>query len=215
MELNLCQKVSFPCIFQVGHKTSYSLLTGLFWLLLTGDVPSEEQVRSLSADWAARSGLSEYVTKLIDRCPQDLHPMAQLSLAVTALERESLFSRAYARGVNKEKYWDLVFEDSMNLIAKLPLIAARIFRNVFRQGSNPPIAVQKDKDLTFNFVNQLGFGENQEFTELMRLYLFLHADHEGGNVSAHATHLVGSTLSSPMLSLASGFNGLAGPRHGL
>jgi citrate synthase len=49
----------------------------------------------------------------------------------------------------------------------------------------------------------------------MRMYLSIHADHEGGNVSAHTTHLVGSALSDPFLSLAAGMNGLAGPLHGL
>jgi hypothetical protein len=43
----------------------------------------------------------------------------------------------------------------------------------------------------------------------------MHADHEGGNVSAHTVHLVGSALSDPYLSLAAGMNGLAGPLHGL
>jgi len=57
--------------------------------------------------------------------------------------------------------------------------------------------------------------EREEFKELMRLYLTIHADHEGGNVSAHATHLVGSALSDPYLSFAAGMNGLAGPLHGL
>ena len=49
----------------------------------------------------------------------------------------------------------------------------------------------------------------------MRLYLTIHADHEGGNVSAHATHLVGSALSDPYLSFTAGMTGLAGPLHGL
>src|SRR5476651_1372587 len=53
------------------------------------------------------------------------------------------------------------------------------------------------------------------FQELMRLYMTIHADHEGGNVSAHTTHLVGSALSDPYLSFAAGMNGLAGPLHGL
>jgi citrate synthase len=43
----------------------------------------------------------------------------------------------------------------------------------------------------------------------------IHADHEGGNVSAHTTHLVGSALSDPYLAYAAGMNGLAGPLHGL
>jgi len=49
----------------------------------------------------------------------------------------------------------------------------------------------------------------------MRLYLTIHSDHEGGNVSAHTTHLVGSALSDPYLSFAAGMCGLAGPLHGL
>ena len=169
----------------------------------------------LSADWGARSDLPSYVVDLIDRCPRDLHPMAQLSLAVTALERDSSFAKAYARGMNKQEYWEYTFEDSMNLIAKLPSIASKIYHNVFRQGKSAPVAVEKDKDYAFNLANQLGFGDIEDFTELMRLYVTLHTDHEGGNVSAHATHLVGSALSSPMLSLAAGFNGLSGPLHGL
>jgi len=60
----------------------------------------------------------------------------------------------------------------------------------------------------------LGY-KDAAFTELVRLYLTLHSDHEGGNVSAHATHLVGSALSDPYLSFSAGMNGLAGPLHGL
>jgi len=186
---------------------------GLFWLLLTGEVPSEQQVRDLSAEWAARSEVPSFVTELIDRCPNDLHPMAQFSLAITALEHESSFSKAYAKGMKKTEYWQHTFEDSMDLIAKLPTIAARIYRNVFKDGK--VAATQKDKDYSWNLANQLGFADNKDFVELMRLYLTIHSDHEGGNVSAHTTHLVGSALSSPMLSLAAGLNGLAGPLHGL
>lgn len=139
--------------------------------------------------------------------------MAQFSLAVTALEKESEFAKAYARGVSKKDYWQYTFDDCMILIAKLPAIAAKIYRNVFHDGKVAP--VQKDKDYSFNLANQLGFGGNPDFVELMRLYLTIHSDHEGGNVSAHTTHLVGSALSSPMLSFSAGLNGLAGPLHGL
>jgi citrate synthase len=186
---------------------------GLFWLLLTGEVPTEQQVRDLSADWAARSEIPKFVEELIDRCPTDLHPMAQFSMAVTALEQTSSFARAYAKGVHKKDYWGYTFEDSMDLIAKLPTIAARIYQNVFKGGKVVP--AEKDKDYAYNFANQLGFGSNADFVELLRLYLTIHTDHEGGNVSAHTTHLVGSALSSPFLSLAAGLNGLAGPLHGL
>lgn len=54
-----------------------------------------------------------------------------------------------------------------------------------------------------------------EMKECLRGYLTIHSDHEGGNVSAHTTHLVGSALSDPYLSYSAGVNGLAGPLHGL
>ncbi|KAF2432250.1 putative citrate synthase [Tothia fuscella] len=187
---------------------------GLFWLLLTGEVPSEQQVRDLSAEWAARAELPKFVEELIDRCPNDLHPMAQFSIAVTALERESAFAKAYAKGsLKKAQYWEHTFEDSMDLIGKLPNIAARIYRNVYKDGK--VAETEKSQDYGYNLANKLGFADNKDFVELMRLYLTIHTDHEGGNVSAHTTHLVGSALSSAYLSLAAGLNGLAGPLHGL
>ena len=49
--------------------------------------------------------------------------------------------------------------------------------------------------------------DKKEFHELMRLYLTIHADHEGGNVSAHATQLVSSALSDPYYAFSAGMNG--------
>lgn len=184
---------------------------GLFWLLLTGEVPTEAQVRALSKELAARGELPEHTKTLIDHAPPSLHPMAQLSIAVTSLESESAFSKAYDQGVNKKELWKYAYEDSLDLIAKLPAIAARIYRNVFKDGKVP--ALNQSLDYSANFSNMLGF-ESEEFKELMRLYLTIHTDHEGGNVSAHTTKLVGSALSSPFLSVAAGLNGLAGPLHG-
>ena len=92
--------------------------------------------------------------------------------AVTALEHESSFAKAYARGMKKSEYWEHTFEDSMDTIAKLPTIAARIYRNVYQDGKVAP--VEKDKDYGYNFANQLGFAQNHDFVELMRLYLTIH-----------------------------------------
>ncbi|MBQ5153778.1 citrate (Si)-synthase, eukaryotic [Macrococcus caseolyticus] len=184
---------------------------GLFWLLLTGEIPTEGQVRALSAELHARSSLPDHVVDLLHHSPKHLHPMAQLSIAVNALESESEFAKAYEKGVNKKDYWKYTLEDSLDVIAKLPTIAALIYRNVFHDGVLG--ATDAKLDYSANFAKQLGYN-NAEFTDLMRLYLTIHSDHEGGNVSAHTTHLVGSALSSPYLSLAAGFNGLAGPLHG-
>ncbi|KTB17857.1 Citrate synthase, mitochondrial [Nakaseomyces glabratus] len=183
----------------------------LFWLLLTGEVPTESQVKAFSADLASRSEVPEHVLKLLDSLPKDLHPMAQLSIAVNALETESKFAKAYARGVNKKEYWSYTFEDSLDLLGKLPVIASKIYRNIFKDGKI--CQVDPNADYGKNLAHLLGYT-NKDFVDLMRLYLTIHSDHEGGNVSAHTTHLVGSALSSPYLSFAAGMNGLAGPLHG-
>merc|ERR1712117_900483 len=117
------------------------------------------------------------------------------------------------KGVHRSTYWEYVYEDSMELIAKLPTIASIIYRNLYKEGSNVA-PIDATKDWSWNFCEMMGYTDPQ-FVELMRLYLTIHTDHEGGNVSAHATHLVGSALSDPYLSFGAGMCGLAGPLHGL
>jgi len=185
---------------------------GLFWLLVTGEIPTQEQVKFLSSDWVARSALPSHVEEIIDRCPSTLHPMSQFSLAVTACQSESTFAKAYESGIHKSKYWEYTFDDSMDLIAKLPVIASRIYRNVYKDGM--VATIDPNLDWSANFAKMLG-NTDPKFTELMRLYLTIHSDHEGGNVSAHTSHLVGSALSDPYLSFSAALNGLAGPLHGL
>lgn len=192
---------------------SEPLPEGLFWLLLTGEVPTQEQVAALSKDWAARAAIPEFVEELLDRCPPTLHPMSQFSLAVTALNHDSTFAKAYQQGISKKEYWGPTFEDAMDLIAKLPNIAGRIYRNVYGRGKLP--AINADKDYSWNLAHLLGFSEKEAFVDLLRLYITIHSDHEGGNVSAHTGKLVGSALSDPFLSFAASLNGLAGPLHGL
>jgi len=186
---------------------------GLFWLLLTGEIPTEAQVKSVSQEWANRADLPAHVVTMLNNFPSNLHPMSQFSAAITALNSESKFAKAYADGVHKSKYWETSYEDAIDLIAKLPTVAATIYRNLYRDGTGIG-AIDPVLDWSANFCRMLGY-DGEQFTELMRLYLTIHSDHEGGNVSAHATHLVGSALSDPYLSFAAGMNGLAGPLHGL
>jgi len=186
---------------------------GLFWLLVTGDVPTEAQVRALSAEWAANAELPSHVVTMLNNLPSNVHPMSQFAAAICALNSESKFADAYSKGVHKSTYWETNFEDSMNLIAKLPVIAATIYNNLYREGATP-CPIDPNKDWSYNFTEMVEYKDPM-FTELMRLYLTIHSDHEGGNVSAHTTHLVGSALSDPYLSFAAGMCGLAGPLHGL
>lgn len=185
---------------------------GLIWLLLTGELPTKEQVDELTADLHARSKLPAHVEPMIRAFPKTMHPMTQFSSAVLGMQTESKFAAAYQSGVPKTEYWRHTLEDSLDIMARLPRIAALIYRNTYHNG----VIADSDSSLDYsaNFCRMLGFSD-PEFDELMRLYLTIHSDHEGGNVSAHATHLVGSALSDPYLSLSAGLNGLAGPLHGL
>jgi len=186
---------------------------GLFWLLATGEVPTREQVDAVSKEWANRADIPSHVVTMLNNFPSNLHPMAQFSAAIIACNSESKYAKAYSDGAKKTTYWEHVYEDSMDLIAKLPTIAAIIYRNLYRDGTSVG-AIDPAKDWSANFVSMLGY-EDTNFTDLMRLYLTIHSDHEGGNVSAHTCHLVGSALSDPYLSFGAGMCGLAGPLHGL
>ncbi|MBS1781289.1 MAG: citrate (Si)-synthase, eukaryotic [Bacteroidetes bacterium] len=185
---------------------------GLFYLMLTGTVPSQEDAEHISATWARRSHVPNHVFDTIEALPVSTHPMTQFCVAVLALQTESKFAKAYTEGISKKEHWDYVYEDTMTLIARLPRIAAYIYRRKYKNGEH----IQPDGMLDWgaNFAHMLGF-EDKGFWALIRLYLTIHADHEGGNVSAHATHLVGSALSDPYLAFTAGMTGLAGPLHGL
>jgi len=185
---------------------------GLFYLMLLGELPSEEDVNHLTSTWQRRSHVPNHVFATIDKLPLTAHPMTMFVVGVMALQTESNFAKEYAKGLNKKDYWNPMYDDAMDLIARLPRIAAYIYRRKYR--NNEHIQPNGLLDWAGNFAHMMGY-EDESFQELMRLYMTIHADHEGGNVSAHTTHLVGSALSDPYLSYAAGMNGLAGPLHGL
>jgi citrate synthase len=185
---------------------------GLFHLMLLGELPTDDDVHEITANWQRRSHVPNHVFAAIEALPKDSHPMTQFVIAIMALQTESKFAEKYAKGLNKKDYWEAIFDDSMDLIARLPRVAAYIYRRKYKNGDH--IHPNGLLDWAGNFAHMLGY-EDETFRELMRLYMTIHADHEGGNVSAHTTHLVGSALSDPYLSLAAGMNGLAGPLHGL
>ncbi|MDP4149056.1 MAG: citrate (Si)-synthase, eukaryotic [Bacteroidota bacterium] len=185
---------------------------GLFHLMLLGELPTDDDVHQITANWQRRSHVPNHVFAAIEALPIATHPMTQFVVAIMALQTESQFAKKYGEGMAKKDYWEAVFDDSMDLIARLPRVAAYIYRRKYKKEDH--IHPNGLLDWAGNFAHMLGY-EDETFRELMRLYMTIHADHEGGNVSAHTTHLVGSALSDPYLCLAAGMNGLAGPLHGL
>ena len=195
-----------------GAKIPY--VGGLYYLLMTGEVPTRAQAEEVEKDWASRAVVPEHVFKMIRSMPKETHPMVLFSQAVLALEGGSKFAKAYHDGVKKDLYWESTLEDSLDLTAKLPVIAAFIYRLKFFNETKKP-KYNPRQDYGTNFARMMGVADRKGYAELARLYFILHSDHESGNVSAHATHLVGSSLSDAYYAFSAGLNGLAGPLHGL
>lgn len=205
---------TLPEIFQKLPKpkgAEMPYVEGLFYLLLTGDIPSESEVADVVDEFNKRRILPRYVYEVIDSFPCCSHPMPIFSAAITTMQRESFFSKKYAAGLNKSDYWDPTYEDSLNLLAKLPEVATYIYAKLYRDGkriqSNPFL------DYGANFAHMM--GKPAPYDDVSRMNFIIHADHESGNVSAHTGHLVSSSLADVYLSIAAMVNGLAGPLHGL
>ncbi len=187
----------------------------IFFLLLTSQLPGSNDLNEFSAEIRKRKNVPQYVWDVLKAMPHDSHPMTMLNTAILVLQKESIFSKQYDSGMRKEDYWKATLEDGLNIVAKLPAIAAGIYRMRFNKGEI--IAPDPEMDLTSDYVHMLGLDKSKqnEFKDLMRMYLVAHSDHEGGNVSALTNLTINSALSDLYYSLSGGFNGLAGPLHGL
>ena len=188
----------------------YPTVESFWFFLLTGEIPTQEETDELVADFQGRAQVPAYVFDVIRAMPKDSHPMAMLSTAVLAMQKDSKFAKAYHE-TKKNDYWDPMFEDASDLVARLPQIAAFIYRHKYKNGDI--IAAKPGLDMGANFAHMMGI--DKPYDDVARMYFILHSDHESGNVSAHTTHLVASALSDAYYSFSAGLNGLAGPLHGL
>ncbi len=185
---------------------------GLYHLLLTGEIPTKDEVEEVIIDFNNRRVIPRYVWDVIDSFPSESHPMAILSAAVMSLQRESHFNDKYKEGISKMEYWSSTYEDATNLMAKMPLIGAYIYNKLYHpeKGHRYP---KPTCDLGGNFAYMM--GKDKPYDDVSRMYFIIHADHESGNVSAHTGHLVASSLSDVYYATSAMINGLAGPLHGL
>ena len=186
----------------------------VFFLLLTGRLPSSEELVDLQAQYLKHSKVPDYVWSVLEKMPKDSHPMTMFNLGILAMQNESTFRKKYDEGMHKSEFWKYILEDGIKLISKLTELGAGIYRMRFNKGDR--IDCDGSLDWSGNFVHMMGMSDKgKDFHKLMQLYFMLHCDHEGGNVSAFASHTVASALSDPFYSVSAGLNGLAGPLHGL
>ncbi|MGK9367793.1 citrate (Si)-synthase [Melioribacter sp. Ez-97] len=184
---------------------------GFLYLLLTGDIPTMQEVEEVHKEFNARKKVPQYVFDILHAMPKDSHPMTMFATAIMSMHLDSVFDKEYRKGIKKTDYWSAYYEDAMNLLAKIPEIAAHIYRWKYKDGDIIPS--DPDLDMGGNFAHMMGI--DRPYDDVARLYFILHSDHESGNVSAHTGHLVASALSDIYYAISAMLNGLAGPLHGL
>ncbi len=195
----------------------------IFWLLLTGEKPTKEELAGFQKELKKAGKVPDYVWKVLKAMPKTSHPMVMLDTAILAMENESQFRKRYDKGMPKQEYWEPMLDDSIKILATIHTIAAGIYRIRYKKGAL--VKPSPKLDWGADYCRMLGIdnpklkkGEKfnkEEVYAMMRLYLVLHSDHEGGNVSANTCHTVGSALSDAFYAVSAGLNGLAGPLHGL
>jgi citrate synthase len=186
----------------------------IYYLLLTGDLPDEKELHDFNDEIKKRKDVPGYAWDVLKSMPKDSHPMTMLDTAILTMQRESVFAKEYDKGLKKENYWKPTLEDALNIVARIPAVAAAVYRIRFNKGEI--IEPDSSMDIAGDYAHMLGIdNDKDEFYKLIKLYLVLHCDHEGGNVSAFTTQTINSALSDLYYSLSGGFNGLAGPLHGL
>ena len=186
----------------------------ILFLLLTGELPDQAAKAALQQDYDKRAQVPNYVWDVLHAMPSDSHPMCMFNTAILVMEKESVFRQQYDQGIRKEEYWVPALEDTLALLARLPGVAAGVYRIRYNKGDLIPWT--PGLDWGANYAKMLDLPDpTGSFAQLMRLYLNFHSDHEGGNVSANTCHTVGSALSDPYYAVSAGLNGLAGPLHGL
>ena len=186
----------------------------VFYLLLTGTLPNAEEFSELSSALKAQATLPDYVVKTLSSLPENSHPMTMFNLGILAMQNESVFHKKYEEGISKNDHWKYTLQDAIRLMAVVPAIAAAVYRIKFFKGDL--IAPDPSLDWGSNFAHMLGIGDDQGiFAQLMKLYLVLHCDHEGGNASAYTNTVIDSTLADVFYSTSGAFGALAGPLHGL
>jgi citrate synthase len=192
-----------------GKEMPY--VEGHIYLLLTGEMPTEDDVADLVEDLKRRRGVPGYVFNMLRAMPLDTHPMTMFSAGILAMQRESEYVKAYNAGLGKMDHWQPTLDDALNLWARLPELGAFIYRLKYK--GDTPIAPDPNLDLGGDFAHMMGIDD--PYDDVARLYFILHSDHESGNVSAHTGHLVASALSDVYYATSAMIDGLAGPLHGL
>ncbi len=178
-------------------------------LLLYGHLPTHDEYHSFESDMKIKRYPNEGIKKIFEAFPNNAHPMAVLSSAVSAL---SAFHYQHLNIKSEDEY----FQMAKRLIAKIPTLVAYTYRHSM---GYPYIYPNMDMYFTENFLHMLrdfpghkGVVRQVEIDALDAIFT-LHADHEQ-NASTSTVRLVCSTGAHPYAAISAGINALWGRAHG-
>ena len=175
----------------------------VIFLLLNKRLPDDDEAQAFRKELAHRGAqIPTGALRVLETLtPGSGHPMDWLSIGIMAM------GAAETTGDTRA--------DSMNLIARMPELMARIF--ILRGGKKGGLKPRNTNlGLVENFVHMLGIeGEEAErMNRVLRFFFILHMDHGGGNLSTFSGKAVASGWASVYSALSSAMNALSGPLHG-
>ncbi|WP_067965173.1 citrate synthase [Nocardiopsis trehalosi] len=195
--------------YPIQQLAAQSSFLEVAYLVIHGELPAPGELKEFSEQLRANAALPDEMRAMLDALPRNGHPMTLLSSAVNTLA-------AYYSDTVDPHDADQVDRATILLLAKLPTIAAHIYRNSIGEA---PVAPDESLDYVENFL-RMTFGElsgeaelDSLFVKALDLLLILHADHEQ-NCSTATVRVVGSSQADLYGSVSAGINALFGPLHG-
>lgn len=181
------------------------------WLLLFGELPTEQQLFSLREVIAECRALpDEFIEDMIMKhASKDI--MNKMARSVMAL---------YSFDENPDDTSiPNVLRQSLQLIAQMPTImnsAYQVKRRSFYNQTMFLHPIRKEQSTAEYILNQLRVDEQftREEAKLLDICLMLHADHGGGNNSTFSTRVLTSSGTDTYSAITAGFGSLKGPKHG-
>ncbi|HEX9825578.1 MAG TPA: citrate synthase [Flavobacteriaceae bacterium] len=179
------------------------------FLLIFGELPTQEQLNKFHADIKAQSVVDEDVRKIVDAFPKQAHPMgviASLTSALTAFNPSS---------VNVDSEADM-YKAIVKILGKFPVLVAWTFR---KKHGLPLDYGDKNLGYVENILKMMFKQPNEEYVlnpvinNALDKLLILHADHEQ-NCSTSTVRIAGSSHAGLFASLSAGISALWGPLHG-
>ena len=195
--------------YDIADLAQNATFNEVSYLLIKGELPTEEQLNKFSNDIRRHTLLDEDFKAQFNIFPRDAHPMAVLASSVNIL---STYYQDQLDPLDEEQ----LDKATVRLLAKVPMLAAYAFRA--SQGK-PYMYPDNSLNARENFLRMM-FGYPTEPYEvdpvvskaLDKLFI-LHADHEQ-NCSASTVRMIGSAQANMFVSIAGGINALSGPLHG-